>query len=548
MTTTVRWLSAPPAIGRGRLDEIARQAGLVPFDAAGTDLAVAVIWSADPTLKYDSVHRRSTDETYLLQLGATPDRLSGVTVTGSRGLRWALADLADRVRWGRWAPGDHTCGPAFAIRGVIEGFYGPPWTQEARLDMVDFASRHRFNTILYAPKNDPYIRQRWREPHDDENRQRLEEMIDLCRDRDLDTIVGVAPGLSMNYSGRRDTALLSTKAAALVDLGATRIALLLDDIPDRLQHPFDIHVFPDLATAQARAANQLQEVMPSDAPLVVCPTIYWGEGDEEYISRLADQLDPRIDLLWTGRAICSPAITASEAAHFTRATRRPPLYWDNYPVNDVAMRHEMHIGPYQNRDPLLDRFSQGVMANAMEYPEASKIALATIGDYLWDPLTYHPDQSWLEAIADVAGEADAAAVATFADNVRASCLSDPDPIRLTAALQRFAFEIQFGDAEAAGHQLSTFAEELGAAADHLLGNTMENGTLQTELRPWLTKFKLGAEAVSALATHSTTSSMAATGRELMTTFLIQLRNDPHRVFGDVLEMTIAELITGSGAE
>ena len=136
--------------------------------------------------------------------------------------------------------------------------------------------------------------------------------------------------------------------------------------------------------------------------MVVCPTIYWGAGDEDYISRLGAELDPRIDLFWTGRAICSPAITSEEAAHFSRVNRRPPLYWDNYPVNDVAMSNEMHIGPYQNRDSVLDRFSHGVMANAMEYPEASKIALATIADYLWDPAGYEPDRAW-EAAVDPGG-------------------------------------------------------------------------------------------------------------------------------------------------
>lgn len=30
---------------------------------------------------------------------------------------------------------EHAC---FAITGVIEGFYGPPWTHEERLDMLDF--------------------------------------------------------------------------------------------------------------------------------------------------------------------------------------------------------------------------------------------------------------------------------------------------------------------------------------------------------------------------------------------------------------------------
>ena len=33
--------------------------------------------------------------------------------------------------------------PAFQIRGVIEGFYGPPWSHEDRLDMLRFEGQHR---------------------------------------------------------------------------------------------------------------------------------------------------------------------------------------------------------------------------------------------------------------------------------------------------------------------------------------------------------------------------------------------------------------------
>lgn len=543
MTVTVRWLSTPPEIERERLDVVARQSGLIPSDEPETELAVKVTWSADPGLTYDTVHRRLSDEACLLHLGTIPGDDVEVTVTGDRSLRWALVELADRARSGLWEPGEHRSGPAFAIRGIIEGFYGPPWSDEARLDMIDFAARNRFNTFLYSPKDDPCLRQHWRDPFDNESRQRLEELIGHCRDRDIDAMVGVSPGLSMRYSSDEDAGLLAVKIASLVELGAIPIALLFDDIPDTLQHPDDIDAFPDLATAHATTANRVRDLIGSTTPLVVCPTMYWGEGDEEYISRLGDLLDPRIDLFWTGRAICSPAISTNEAAHFARVNHRPPLYWDNYPVNDVAMGNEMHIGPYQNRDTLLDRFSHGVMANAMEYAEASKISLVTIADYLWDPSGYEPERSWHTAIAQVAGTTDAPALAAFADTVRASCLSDPEPIRVTAALQRFAFQVEHGDAEAARPDLAALANELAGAAEHLLGDGVENRTLQTELSPWLTKFKIGAQALKTLATHAGAKPLSRTGREALTDVLSRLKDDPHRVFGDVLEMTLTDEIT-----
>ena len=90
------------------------------------------------------------------------------------------------------------------------------------------------------------------------------------------------------------------------------------------------------------------------------------------------------------------------------------------------MTAELHLGAYRGRDPHLYRFCSGVIANPMEHAESSKIALATIADYLWDPEGYDPDASWDRAILEVAGPADADAVRLFADNVRTSCLEEAD--------------------------------------------------------------------------------------------------------------------------
>ena len=40
--------------------------------------------------------------------------------------------------------------------------------------------------------------------------------------------------------------------------------------------------------------------------LIVCPTVYYGRGDEDYLVRLGAAIDPQVDLFWSGRAICSP--------------------------------------------------------------------------------------------------------------------------------------------------------------------------------------------------------------------------------------------------
>ncbi len=49
------------------------------------------------------------------------------------------------------------------LRGVVEGYYGRPWSDEARRDVIRAIGREGMNAFVYGPKNDPYHRDRWRE-------------------------------------------------------------------------------------------------------------------------------------------------------------------------------------------------------------------------------------------------------------------------------------------------------------------------------------------------------------------------------------------------
>ena len=250
---------------------------------------IDVVTAPGPT--YDRVHRRLSDEHFRIDL--VPGDVCRVTIEASsrRGLRWAMIDLARRRRDGE-SPGDSCDGPAFGIRGVIEGFYGKPWSDDQRLDMIDFLAAHRFNTFMYAPKDDPFLRDRWREPHAADALRRLRATIDRCHDVDLTAMVGVSPGLSMQYSSADDRGRLDAKVLELVDAGVDHVALLFDDIPPSLQHPADLDTFRSLAEAHADVSNHVAEVLRARSiPLVVCPTVYHGDGDEEYLVTLGSLLD-----------------------------------------------------------------------------------------------------------------------------------------------------------------------------------------------------------------------------------------------------------------
>ena len=48
--------------------------------------------------------------------------------------------------------------------GVIEGFYGTPWTWEARGELAEWCGARGLRDYVYAPKDDPKHRDRCARP------------------------------------------------------------------------------------------------------------------------------------------------------------------------------------------------------------------------------------------------------------------------------------------------------------------------------------------------------------------------------------------------
>jgi hyaluronoglucosaminidase len=433
---------------------------------------------------------------------------------------------------------------SFAVRGIIEGFYGVPWTHGQRLDMIAFIASLGMNTYVYGPKDDPYLRRDWRMPYATSDLAQLSELVQGAAAVDVAFTYALSPGLSMRYSVSEDFDDLVAKYRQVSNLGVVSFGLLLDDIPGDLQHPTDKAEFDSLVLAQIGMVNrllaELRKTTP-DARLVVCPTTYWGHGDEPYLVSLGQGIPAEVDLFFTGRAICSPEIEVADAVRFAEATGRPPLYWDNFPVNDVAMTGELHIGPYKGRDPGLVVVARGIIANAMPLAEASRIAFVSIADYLRDPASFDAEYSWLRALRLVAGNSGFDAMRTFADSVRGSCLCVDDAPQLQAALNAFAFDHAFGDRHLAVASLRAEGVRMAAAAAELRTELGHNQALVAELEPWLVQFELGVTALSATTEILAKGEPDETSRRVLLELVNGLRSTKLRVFGDALDMFLSDL-------
>ena len=311
----------------------------------------------------------------------------------------------------------------FRIRGFIEGFYGRVWSDEKRRRVLKLVAENGMNAYFYAPKDDPFLRQKWRSKYDKESLEKFSSLFRFTDEIGISLYYCLSPGLDMSYSSEKDLNVLLEKFSSIYDLGVRHFGLFLDDIPPKLTHGGDLEKFSSVCEAHIYLINRLSELMPGDTELVICPMQYHGDGSEEYITELCHGIPEDVKVFWTGKKICSPELASADAQKFIRHTGRKPLYWDNFPVNDAEMYGDMHIGPYMNRSADLADFSEGIVSNVMEYPLCSAIPLLTICDYLSSPESYEPESSFINAVEKVTGD-NFEKWMPFFDHTRYSCLCD----------------------------------------------------------------------------------------------------------------------------
>ena len=273
------------------------------------------------------------------------------------------------------------------IRGIVEGFYGPPWTHDERLDLLEFCGREGLTTWVHAPKDDPFHRAQWRDLYPDAQLARLAELARHAEANGVEFVWTIAPGLSIRLKDDSDLAALDAKRAQLLSIGVADVQLLWDDIEREWISAAD----------QAEITNRFK-------PRVVCPMGYAGSERTPYRDTFGSLLDPEVVVYWTGPEVVSKEITREQLDGAADAFGHELLVWDNYPVNDWD-KNVLFLGPLRNRDPqILAGRCAGLIANAMVQAVPSKLALATVADWLRQGEAYDPLVSFERALKEYGSE------------------------------------------------------------------------------------------------------------------------------------------------
>ncbi len=380
-------------------------------------------------------------------------------------------------------------------RGVIEGYYGVPYSAEVTADLFRFMARYKMNTYMYGAKSDPYHSQYWDKaypqtitPEQQEvgmlTEGMMRQLTDAAHRAKVNFIWAIHPGGAFTDKDQTDVLdRVMGKLRLMHDLGVRQFGVFVDDVG----------VPSDSATLalNARRVTELQQMidrewngrkaLPADTvkPLHFVPQLYaysWVSRQQgERFFRALSATPSKVCVYITGRAVWT--VPNSEDPELVSSwLGRDVAWWWNYPCNDNDMNKIFPLDTYRNfddeahidRNATLDPNLKGVntlISNPMQQGEISKIALFSIADYAWHRAAFDNDASWMASLRAIFGQhADNAfrilpltrhydGSTTLADRIRV-WKAQPTDLRATQALLDELRSIQ-ADAKALGNMASS---------------------------------------------------------------------------------------------
>ena len=287
--------------------------------------------------------------------------------------------------------------------GLIEGFFGRPWSWAERREAVRFLSPHGYRFYLYAPKADAFLRRRWQESHPDEELAPLAELAASCRAAGVRFGIGLSPFELYMTPPDEWGAPLRSKIAALAEVGFDDLAILFDDMRGDV---------PGLAQRQAAIVGIASECSGA-ARIICCPSYYsddpvldraFGQRPEGYLEELGRLLDPAVEIMWTGEEVCSLEFSAGHLDRVSEQMRRRPFLWDNYPVNDgPRMSQHLHLRAFTGRPAAIGPRISAHGINVASQPVLSLIPALTLADSYAAGETYEYGAAFARAAEAVLG-------------------------------------------------------------------------------------------------------------------------------------------------
>ncbi len=449
-------------------------------------------------------------------LTVSPKKVS-IIARDSAGIFYGLQTLRQLIKDQKITPVVIHDFPTVKYRGVVEGFYGTPWSQADRISMLKFYGRVKANTYIYGPKDDPYHSAQWRKPYPQKQAANIKKLVKIARKNFVNFVWAIHPGQDIKWN-QKDRENVLKKFEDMYALGVRSFAVFFDDISGA---GTDAH-------KQAALLNYLTKnfvnVKKDVNPLILTPTVYnksWAKsGPNSYLAILGRELDPSIQIMWTGDHVISN-VTRSTLHWVQKLIKRPALIWWNFPVSDYTRDHLL-LGPsYGLEKDIKASEMAGILSNPMEHAEASKPAIFGVADYAWNTASYNYKKAWKHSIQVMLPHS-YEAYTLFAENNTDpgktwSWFHRKESVSIAPAIKHF--EETMTQQKSDTSDLSTLTNYFNqiSKASTIIEKANDNPALTKEIKPWLTAFTyLGQSGLAQLAVYNNRQSARSNWRIITT--------------------------------
>ena len=288
--------------------------------------------------------------------------------------------------------------------GIIEGFYGKPWTWESRKETVSSLAPYGYRFYIYAPKADQFLRRKWHEPHPANMAASIRAFATHCKEAGVRFGIGLSPYDLFNNFDDASRIALKTKLEFFDEVGVKDLAILFDDMRGDV---------PNLAAKQAEIVNWCAD-RTSATRVIVCPSYYsddpildrvFGTRPIDYLEELGASLHKSVEIFWTGEEVISRQFSPGHLARVTEQMGRKPLLWDNYPANDgQRMSQYLHLRGFTGRPSSNAEHIAAHGINSALQPTLGRIPAITLADSYRLGDQYQYAESFHNACVEVLGD------------------------------------------------------------------------------------------------------------------------------------------------
>ncbi len=278
--------------------------------------------------------------------------------------------------------------------GIIEGFFGPEWSHQARLSYAPFLNRYGGDFYIYAPKRDAQLRRLWRAEWSPEYIEFLSALCAHFHSYGVKFGVAFSPMALGSTISISDRDLLRARFSHLSTLAIDYLGVFFDDMP----------VTDGMLAAQSEVIALAWEFMPKG--LIFCPSFYsydpilekvFGKRPPGYLAGLKEAIPQGVDICWSGPKVISNLIDQAHLTEVADLLGRTPFIWENFFANDGPRNCKfLKLRNFTGRDEGLVTLTSAVGFNLMNQPYLSQLVFLAAVLVIRD--RFSPEEGFRESL------------------------------------------------------------------------------------------------------------------------------------------------------